>query len=73
MHVDKMKELIIEKINCTENEASKIIQLYEKLKLIRHDPYTGCHIKHGIFWDEDVLQNALNEITDQPIVNGGMK
>lgn len=53
-------QLIMEK-GFTREEANKAMRTMLKLKVAKLDPVGGCiTMKHGAFWEADVLRNAVN-------------
>jgi hypothetical protein len=53
---------VMEQFNFTEKEATKILQVYKKVKAVKIDPLGGRAIlSHGAFWDKEVMQRALNQ------------
>lgn len=46
---------------CTKIEAEKVLATYRKFKVVKMDAVNGVlSVKHGAFWDVDVIQNAIN-------------
>lgn len=47
--------------NCTKAEAKRVHDLYLKEKIAKYD--SRCNgsldVKHGVFWEKDVLENAI--------------
>lgn len=53
-------QLIMEK-GFTREEANKAMRTMLKLKVAKLDPVGGrISMKHGAFWESDVLRNAVN-------------
>lgn len=45
----------------TKEEAEKVLRVYRKARVIRLDAVGGVYtVKHGAFWDIEVLRNAVN-------------
>jgi hypothetical protein len=56
-------EYVQEQTGCTPAEATRVLNLYRKEKLLKVDAYMGTwHIKHGAFLDLDTLRRAI-EVT----------
>jgi hypothetical protein len=54
-------ELVIDRIGCTKEEAEKVLSVYLKEKIAKMDAVNGkITLKHGIFWENDILKNAIN-------------
>lgn len=44
----------------TKEEAEKVLRTYRKAKVIKVDPVLGrITVKHGVYWEKDVLRNAV--------------
>lgn len=44
----------------TEEEAKKILEVFKKEKIFKHDKATvNFTLSHGAFWDKRVMDNAL--------------
>lgn len=44
----------------TLEEAAKVLREYRKLKVVKLDAVNGVYkVKHGAYWDKDVLQKAV--------------
>ncbi len=57
---NKFNEQVMEVLNCTEQEANLIKDVYLKNKIAKCDANIGrIHVKHGAFWEKDVLNRAL--------------
>lgn len=55
--------LVIETIECTQEEALKIMALYLKHKLMKPDlGINRFKLKSGAYWEKDVLLNALDMV-----------
>jgi hypothetical protein len=54
-------EVVMNKINCNRNEAVKILNVYIKAKVAKINIHVGhVDVKHGVFFEAEVLMNALN-------------
>jgi hypothetical protein len=53
---------VIKTAKCTRKQAEKVFKEYKKNKIITCDVRcTGTwSVKHGVFWDKEVLWNAIN-------------
>ena len=55
------RNIVVETIDCTDEQAEAIRQLYVKNKLMRADHIARRYnVRHGAFLDPDVLRNALS-------------
>jgi len=56
-------EEVKRRTGCTDKEASKVYRVYLKHKVMKRESGTGGRwiVKHGAFWDADVLQRAITE------------
>lgn len=53
-------ELVMNAGKCSKDEAEKVFNLYRKEKFIKLDAVGGTYkVKHGQFWDYEVLQRAI--------------
>jgi hypothetical protein len=51
---------VIERTGCTAHEAAKVLSVYRKAKVVKMDAVGGTlKVKHGVFWDADILRNAI--------------
>lgn len=51
---------VMEKIGCTTEEAHKVLRVYIKAKAVKRDLTNRTYtVKHGAFWDAEVLRRAL--------------
>lgn len=51
-------------LGCTNDEAHAIRALYSKHKITKMDAVIGrISVKHGAYLDEEVLRNALAEVS----------
>jgi len=55
-------QIVIKKIKCTKKQAEKVYGVYSKHKVFKKNLYScSCpEVKHGAFWEKDVLWNAIN-------------
>ena len=54
-------EFVVDTIKCTMDEGYKVLAVYKKNKMVKIDPICGqFNLKHGVFAEKIVLQNALN-------------
>jgi len=52
---------VIDRMNCSILSAEKVLRIYRKEKIVKLDPIMGRYnLKHGVFWDKDVLKNTIN-------------
>lgn len=52
---------VMEQFGFTLIESAKILVEYKKAKVLSIDPVCGqFKLKHGAFWDKDVMLNAVN-------------
>jgi hypothetical protein len=57
------RNVVVETIGCTDEQAEAIRQLYVKSKLIKVDHIARRYnVRHGAFLDLDVLRNALSMV-----------
>ena len=55
------RNIVVETIGCTDDEAEAIRQLYVKNKLMRADHIARRYnVNHGAFLEPDALRNALS-------------
>lgn len=58
---DCFVSMLIEMHGITKIEAYKVLTEYRKAKVVKLDAVGGRYnIKHGVFLDRDVIQNAIN-------------
>lgn len=45
---------------CTHAEAVKVLAVYRKVKVLKHDYVSGViSVKHGGFWNVSTIRNAI--------------
>lgn len=55
------KTNVVEQFEFTEVEAEKILCVYLKVKALKLDVNIGNYkLTNGLFWDKEVMTNALN-------------
>ena len=55
-----------EQFGFTSEEATKILAIYKKEKVVKIDPVMGtANLSHGIFWEKETMQNALKVANGQ--------
>ena len=55
-----------EQFGFTSEEATKILRIYKKEKIVKVDPVMGvARVSHGIFWEKETMQNALKVANGQ--------
>lgn len=60
--VDNFLDSIQTIANCDRIQAQKVLNLYLKLKVAKQELVSGViSVKHGIYLDKDVIQNAINQ------------
>lgn len=58
---DRFINEVIEQFGKTKTEAVKVLNEYRKAKVVKLDPVNGQFtLKHGAFWESDVIQNAID-------------
>jgi len=51
---------LMEQFDYTEAQAEHILNVYVREHVVKLDVAIGCYrLSHGIFWERDVLNNAL--------------
>ena len=61
--LDQMTEAISAKINCGSDSAKRIVEYYQREKILSFDKVNGgISLAHGAFMDKDILEAALEKV-----------
>jgi len=57
---DNFVASLMEQFGYTEEQAEHILSVYVREYVVKLDSAIGCYkLVHGIFWERDILDNAL--------------
>lgn len=67
-------EMVCATIGCTETEARHVLDVYRAEKVVKMDlTNSRWKVRHGEFWDADVLRRAVSHPLPAPKASRGSK
>lgn len=55
-------EFIATQGDISKAQAEKVVTFYRKNRIVKHNAHDGYQVKHGAFYDRDVILKALAQI-----------